>query len=318
MTTDKQVYQAIADEMAAQRIDGALWAQAIALAEGDPDRTRATYIRLRYAELKPPVQSMSAMPQAQAEGNLRQMRMELKRRLQAQRRNSLYATLGIEPDASDADIAQAIAQLDAGAMSASAEYRYARTILGDVEAREQYDRQLLDGLNGSSTARMPAHAPPQSRWDLGNVPAIVGLFSLALLAYGALDYFKAKDGNEVQQSAIEVQRDAVGVQREAVQSAADAQRQRLQAENEMRQRSMALTEEAQRRQMDYQAQQQERMRLDQERYRQQEQERVRAQQQQAENYKAQRQRQYWACINQQLDVRGVETTDAYSRCAMYR
>ncbi len=336
--SDKAIYQAIADELKTNNVDPALWTQAIAQAAGEQDKIQATYIRLRFADLKQAAsRQKTPAPSLNSAGTdltvqdsrLIPLRAELKKMLAAQGKTSLYAVLGLQPDASSSLIAAAAADMESsgqvGSVISDAEFRYARETLSDPVAREQYDRKLLASLayGGGAQVQTYSYEPADSSswWTSSKATFPVVVMAIALAGYLGLGFFKERGHHEIQKATVDVQKDAVGVQRDAVQSAADIERQRVQSENEMRQRQMDMAAEAQRRQMDYQLQaqqaQREAQREAQERQRQAEKDRQKMQQEQQDNLKAQRERQYWACMNQQLDMRGVSTYDASARCAMY-
>ncbi len=332
--SDKAIYQVIAEELKTNNVDPALWTQAIALAAGDSGKVQAEYIRLRFADLK-----KAAAPQAAPaaghnkaatdmnvqDSRLASLRTELKKKLAAQGKTSLYATLGLQPDASSSLVAAAIADFEssgqAGTANTEAEFRYAKATLGDPDAREQYDRKLLNSLTYGGGVQVQSYAyetaDNDSWWSSGKTTFTVIVLAIALFGYLGLDYLRERGHHEIQKAAVDVQKDAVGVQRDAVQSAADIERQRVQAENEMRRRQIEMAADAQRRQIDYQQQAQQAQRDAQERQRQAEQERLKIQREQQENQKAQRERQYWACMNQQLSMKDVSSFDASARCSMY-
>lgn len=333
MTADKEIYRLIADEMTAQKMDAALWIQATALAEGDPGKREAAYIRLRFDDLKKSLPSPSLGNEKSAEASsspddgMLRMRSELNNKIRMHGKPSLYSTLALQPDANDMAVAEAIAELEAGGLNGSAastaEFKYAKTILGNPEMRKQYDRKLMKEIlsyeNGAvRTYAHEAKGDDAAWWSARNTSAVIGILFVALLGYWVLDYFRVANGHEIQKSEVAVQNDAVEVQRAAVQSAVEIEQQRIRAENETRQRSMAMSEESQRRAMDYQLQSQERMRMEQENRNALTREREKQQQQQTENFKAQREKQFWSCINQQLDYRDMTTSEAYARCGMYR
>lgn len=339
---DKVFYQIIADELAAKKMDAVLWTKAIAIADGDSDKTQAAYIRLRFLDLKHSALSQTASPLGINSSRTKpepldsgpsRMRSELTKKLHAQRKSSLYSILGLQPDASDAVVAAAIADFESrdqvGSSLSMAEFKYAKETLGNSVLREQYDRTLLNSMLNDGNGQVSSYTcetadNESSWWESSKTSAIIGVLFLALFGYLALGFFKARSGHEIQKEVIGVQRDTVGiqrdvvdVQRDAVQSASDINKLKIQADIDMRQRSLGIAEEAQRRQMDNQAQFQERQRQEQERRNAMEQERQKLQQQQAENLKVQREKQYWACINQQLSLRNATNSDAYARCAMY-
>ena len=328
--SDKAIYQVIADELKTNNVDPALWTQAIAQAGGEQDKIQATYIRLRFADLKKAASPQTASASGLNAGpdltvqdsRLIPVRAELKKMLATQGKTSLYAALGLQPDASSSLVTAAIADFESsgqvGTTISEAEFRYAKETLGDPTAREQYDRKLLNGLayGGGGQVLSYTYEPVgnDSWWASGKATFVVVVLAMTVVGYLALGFFRERGHHEIQKATVEVQKDAVGVQRDAVQSAADIERQRVQSENEMRQRQIDLATEAQRRQMDYQLQAQ---RDAQDRQRQAEKDRQKMQQEQQENLKAQRERQYWACMNQQLDMKGATSYDASARCAMY-
>lgn len=332
---DKDIYQAIAIEIDTKKVDAALWAQATAIGMGDSGKTQSAYIRLRFEELKsaasPPSVAFSR-PVTSSEDITSQddvalkTRVELKKKLYVQRKSSLYATLGLQPDASDTVVAAAISDLEAnhlaGAISA-AELKYAKTILGDPESRKQYDQKLMQDMRSLESVRIRTYAYDEAEkdtplWSARNTSIVIGVLSLAIFGYWGVDFFRATSDHEVKKASVDVQRDAVGYQHEEVLSSVEIEKQRIQTESELRLRAMALEEEKQRRQMDYQAQAQDRIRAEQEKRDAMEQQRTVLAQQQTENRNTQRERQYWTCINQQMSNSRISTSDAYARCAMYR
>jgi hypothetical protein len=50
--SEKQIYEAVAAEIAARRIKPGLWARAYAETDGDESKSRARYIRYRYEEIR--------------------------------------------------------------------------------------------------------------------------------------------------------------------------------------------------------------------------------------------------------------------------
>ncbi len=331
MASDKELYQKIADEIAARNVDAALWAQAMGIADGDEAKTQAAYVRLRFADLKkstvqPHAAGYVSGAGARSTGNdISAVRAELRRRLQALNKMSLYSTLGVQPDASDEVIAAAIADLDSRDMAglSAAEGKYARQTLGDPVLREQYDRKLLADVQSSLGGPARSHsyeyaAENKVGWSSGKTSFAITVLAIVIMGYLALDFYRARNDHDIQKAAVSVnseavgvQKDAVGVQREAVQSTTSLEQERLQNETALRQRSLDITEEQQRRQLELQAAAQERMRQEQDA-------RLKLQQQQQEDMQRQREQQYWNCMNQQLDMRGVTSYDASARCGRYR
>ncbi len=333
---DKDIYKVIADELATKKADPALWTQAIAMAEGDADKTQAAYIRLRFADLRKAAAAPAAaaqdasrppaIPNA-ADARLSRMRSELERRLRTQGKPSLYSTLSLHADASDAVVSSAIADVEARAEAGTgvtpAEFKYAKETLGDPALREQYDRNLLESLLGDepSQVRPLAYEPAgndHSWWESRKTSVIIGVLSITLLGYLGLGFFKARGGHEIQKEALDVQRSLVTTVQQQTQSAMELKSQAVQAEIDQRNRSLSLIEERQRQEADMRVriaeQQIDQQRREQERR----DEMLKMQQQQAENVRIQREKQYWACMNQQLGLRDVSSYDASARCSMYR
>ena len=120
--SDKVFYQVIADELKSKTMDRALWTQAFATAEGNPDKTEAVYIRLRFQDLKKSsllpvtlaaVDSRSTQFEIKPpDSELLQLRARLAKKLLSQGKHSLYSSLSLHPDASDAVVATAIADFE--------------------------------------------------------------------------------------------------------------------------------------------------------------------------------------------------------------
>jgi hypothetical protein len=218
--SDKEYYQIIADEMAAKKVDAALWTKAIALAEGDEEKTRAAYIRLRLADLRD-ADALSNTGRAPAAVEIRpvdglsQLRFELAQKLQAKERSSLYRTLDLPADASDAAVAKAITDREAQGEGGSAEFRYAKNTLGRPDLREQYDRNLHSALLSEESGQIRYHAdsgyaePESSWWESRKTSVIIAVLSVTLLGYLGLGYFKERGSHEIQKAVVDVQRNAV-------------------------------------------------------------------------------------------------------------
>jgi hypothetical protein len=98
---------------------------------------------------------------------------------------------------------------------------------------------------------------------------------------------------------------------------------KAQADIDFKNQALRIADERQRREMDLSANATERLleqqRLEQERRDQANQQRMKLQQDQAENQRISREKQYYACLNQQLlSQRDVTNADASARCSMYR
>ena len=141
MNTSK-VLKKIADEIGTGRQDLEVWTWALAEAGGDSEKAAAHYVQRRMAALA------AKEPEPDSpEAKLVRLRAEIRRQLALQNRKSLYSVLGVPADAGDMEVARTIAlRVDAGA-SLDAETRYAVEILGNPQAREQFDRNLLGQLS---------------------------------------------------------------------------------------------------------------------------------------------------------------------------
>jgi hypothetical protein len=319
--------------LTAKKMDSALWTQAIAIAEGDAGKTQAAYIRLRLIDLKKSASSPTISPleienpkseSKPPEGGLAGVRSELSKKLQALGKTSLYTTLSLHPDASDAVVASAIEDFESrtriGSVATTAEFKYAKETLGNPKSREQYDRKLLASILNSGTAQLRSYAyepldSEYSWWESRKTSVILGVFSLFLFGYLGLGFFKERGGFEVQNSAIEMQRDAV-------HTIADIDQQKTQAAIDMNNRNMEYRNRAAEQMQQQQYMQQSRiqdmqnMQIERQRLQQEQAEKIKAQrEQQAESMQAQREQRYWACMNQQLSLPKATSADAYARCA---
>lgn len=329
--SDKVFYQIIADELKFKTMDAALWTQAIATAEGNPDKTEAAYIRLRFIDLKKSSLAQGAVdakkPQPEIKAptvELSQLRSALAKKLYSQGKLSLYSTLSLQPDASDEVVATAIADLESrgqlGAGVSDAEFRYAKNTLGDPALREQYDRKLLDSVSNNvpKMTRSSALGNDHAAEDSSRMSIIVTIVVVALGGYFSLGYYREHNNHELQKESLDTLRDVANSTIDSTQADIDIRNQSLRLSEE-RQRQ---EEERQNRAMDIRASATDKMieqqRIEQERRAQAEQQRLKLQQEQAENLRVSREKQYYACLNQQLlSQRGVTNSDAYARCAMY-
>lgn len=331
--SDETFYRVIADELESNNMDKVLWTQAFANAEGDPDKTKANYIRLRYLALKKSAPSVSPLltQGSQRElppviGGLARLRAELSEKLRIQGKSSLYTTLNLTPSADDSVVSSALAAFDSkiqnGSITASAEFKYAKETLGNPALREQYDRKLMEALieGGRAQVVQPSYEPAtyeyeggfMSWWGSGKTTVIMGVLSVALLGYLALGFIKARGAHEVQKDAMSVQHEAVGVVGEIESSRVMNEKLRIEAEANLRNRSLSIQEmnaDRQRQEMENRLYMQ---RQEQERRSVLEQERLKVQQQQNEDRRAQRERQYYACMNTQLN--NVYQSEAENRC----
>lgn len=328
MISDKELYQVIADELKSKTMDAALWTQATAAGEGTPDKTEVAYIRLRFQDLKrsallqTPAVSRNSTPQMmQASNELALLRTALAKKLQAQGRTSLYSTLALLPDASDEIVATAITDFEArhqgGQTALSAEFKYARGTLGDPALREQYDRKLFASLSNDMQTASRSYANDSvnggySAMESSRMPLIIGVLFIGVVGYLGLDYYKEKNKHDIQQKAVETVREISQSTVDTTQAEIDLRTQAMHLEDERRQQELDLRSNATNRFLEQQ-------RLDQERRMQAEQQRLAAQQAQADSMRVSREKQYYACMNQQLlSQRDATSADAYARCSAYR
>lgn len=324
MSADKELYNIIADEMSTKTMDPALWTQALAIAEGNPNKAQAAYIKLRFVELRraaasqPAAQAAAASPK---DSELAQLRTELARRLLAEGKSSFYQTLGVPPEASDASIASAIELLGTQERGLAPEFRYAKETLGNPQARENYDRTMLSNLRlgrtvtYSSASNYDRGSFDSSWWNTTKTSVIIGILAIAVVGYLGLGFFKEKGGQRIQEQTL-------GVQREAIQSTTNLEQVNstriLDAAQDAREREAQMRD----RQLDNQRLEQERRYdLEQQRMELQRQQMASQQQQrqeQAERSREQREKQYWACVNSQISVYQPSGSSAMARCASLR
>lgn len=331
--SDKVFYQVIADELKSKNMDTALWTQAFATAEGNPDKTEAAYIRLRFLDLKKSSSSalrLAAVGTRSAEfeikpvnSELLQLRTRLAKKLLSLGRHSLYSTLGLYPDASDAVVATAIADFESRNQEGvvSSEFKYAKSTLGNPGLREQYDRKLWDSVSNDVQRTTYGYAvetrdSEYSWWGSRKISVIITVMSAVLFGYLGLNYYRERNNHELQKESIDTQRDTVN-------STTDAAQMKAQADIDFRNQVLRIADERQRREMDLRTNATDRLleqqRLEQEKREQANQQRLKLQQDQAENQRISREKQYYACLNQQLlSQRDVTSADASARCSMYR
>lgn len=330
---DSDLYQIIADEMAAKQIDKALWTQAIEISEGNPDKTQATYIRLRFAALKKSAVQMinSAAPKnvqmvTNSQSNdLLELRSKLTSSFSAKQQTSLYTILGLYPNATDELIGSAIADYEAKIQNGSevnlSAFKYTKDTLCNPKLREQYDRKLFENLQADEQVLMSMHksgSRNDSIWDSSKTSVIIGVLSVTLIGYLGLGFFQAHGGQQVSHQLVDVQRESKQLDTGIDQQKIEIEEERAQADIDLKQKALSIAEERQRSDMEY------RDRMQQQMQEQREQElqrradldatRLKQQQQQTENMKLAREKNYWACMNQQLYKANASATDATSRC----
>lgn len=246
-----------------------------------------------------------------------------------QGKTSLYTTINLTPGADDAVVASAIAdyesKVQSGSLVASAEFKYAKDTLSNPVLREQYDRKLMANLTeaGRAQIRSSTYEPVtyedegvfMSWWGSRKTSVIVSVLSLGFFGYLALGFTKERGTHEVQKDAISVQHEAVAVVADVENSRVMNEKLRIEAEAALRNRALSIQEQNADRQRQEMENRLNMQRQEQERRAALEQQRQKVQQEQNEERRAQKERQYWACMNQQLNH--VFPTEAERRCAGY-
>ena len=234
-------YRKIAEEIDSGQQDPALWAWALAGSGGDTEKTKALYIRRRFACL-----TAETQPSANT-SELDRLRGELRRQLALQRKQSLYSVLGVPADASDGAIAEAIDRLAASGVPLDAETRYAADALGDSAAREQYDRRLTEQLSYRKAASvMPLGAEqPEITSFMNNTLKVVAAVALVLgIGYLGLGYSKDKTEREIRMKETELRKAEVQRAAEIADRVVDNQKAAIDASTAAQERSAEARERA--------------------------------------------------------------------------
>lgn len=359
---DEKFYSAIADELEHKKTDRALWTRALAEAGGDVDKTTALYIRLRLAQLKKaeagsntlalePVtgdnsNSHSAPPPSNA---LLRLRSDLSKMLRESGKSSFYTVLDLTPEATDAEVADAIASYEArvasGAAFATPEFKYAKESLGHARSRETYDRRIFSSAAtaGGPSSRYPGRGQELSSggepvlmqlWESRKASVIVGAVCLCIVGYMLLGFYKEREASAMRKKEIDAQ--ILQTQKNAENDAIRAEAEKAMASGmvthtgtaidrstQIGNRSLEIQREAESRRR-FESEQQaiantqrlEMQREAQERQLAMQEQRTRENKRQMDDRRAEREKRYWACMNTALD-RNSETT-ANARCAGYR
>lgn len=374
--SDKDIYAAINAELDKQQTDPALWTQAQAEAKGNAEITRAVYIRLRFAELKAqqrqvavgtgsglslalePVEAPApeTAPEPPASADMQMLRNRLKRELAATGKFSLYQTLGLTPDASQAAVDARIAELDqqeaAGDFHPGPEYRLAKETLGNREAREAYDYRLLESLDPAAVpALAPQRLPPAGvtttqpalqrfeplsatieDTDLRRAHLIITVLALLSVVYLVLGFMRERNDylTQVQAQAAQQRAHELAIEQERVRNARLRDEQNARLADKIIDKSAAYGErrndlledesEARRQQMEYRAEmERQRLQMEQERQQQRadmEREDMENLEQAREEQRAEQEKRYWACMNKELTR--TYSAEASERCAYLR
>lgn len=227
-----EVFRIIAKEIESGSLDPATWTRAFGESDGDKDKAKALYIRLRHAELTCSIplptelvaniqstgrkEAASAPP---ANSELDRIRQTLQKQLVLTGKSSFYANLGLTPKASDSDIAEIVAitksKQSMGEVIPS-EVKYAIETLGDQARRETYDRKLLEILSqpiraqaeGMISESAGSDSTFLSWWGTSKVSTLIAISSLLLFGVLALGFFKAKANKDIATGVVVNQREA--------------------------------------------------------------------------------------------------------------
>lgn len=328
---DKALYQAIANEMAANQLEPALWTQAYSEAGGNTEKAQAIYIRLRHRDLSGSEARDPADP-------LAALRADLAQALARSSRETLYRRLGVAPDASAGTLAAAIAEIRARPAAPDAEIRYAIEILGNAEARAAYDRSLAAELGfGDAPPRVEQVAAAEDSgsvflrwWSTRRVGIVVAAAVVALLAavlqpfqqtatvrehlraQAMLERERLQQGEQVRE--MQRERLRLAEQRRAAQDAREIER-----EQRRQQEQFSIQVQAEQRRQEN-ARRAEQRRLEQDQRQQQYAQQARAREERREaraaETRAAREARYWSCFNDAMD-RG-DSAYAEARCGQLR
>lgn len=336
--SDEAHYKTIAAELTANRPDPALWTQAFAETFGESDKTKALYIRLRLNSLKKSA-AIAAEQTLPPNGNgteaspnpaLVLLRAALAKTLSERGASSFYSTLDLTPEADDASVARAIADLEsrmaADAATPSPEFRYAKETLGNAKSREAYDRRLAEKFSNArlvDTGGMITASNESTSdsvlvewWNSSRTGVFVGAIVIAVVGYVLLGFYR-------ESGSLAIKKETVDVIRDASQAKAANDRMAIDQAAELRNRAAELAErEANRRQQEADRREFERTRqLDIQREREErraeaEAERLKLAAQRDEERRVAKERKYWACMNQALNK--MHSWDAETRCGGLR
>jgi len=351
-TNDDDLYKSIADELSLNTMDRALWTKAFAESGGDSDKAKARYILLRFSVLKKQVSSSPIKPPPEiiSSDELGELRRKLQAKLAINKRATLYGSLGLLPNCSDADIATkahgiATEALETGG-TLPAETKYAIDILSEPYSREQYDRKLWDDIGVTRTRALPSNNSETRNeakvigtflewWESKKVSVIIGVTSVALLGYMSKGFFEVKSSSEVQKEMVKVQREAVKTTEKIEMGRVDNQRAEIEERSaithkaidrsaELRNRSLAIQETAEQRrrtELEYranaEAERQELRRKEQEQRLQLQREAAIRRDEINENRRVLGEQRYWSCMRLELE-KGYTNASANSTCLRYK
>jgi hypothetical protein len=281
--SDKNFYSLIADELENDNTDRALWTRALGESGGDPDKTKACYVRLRLAELK---EAESAAGQhahratavggdaSVADNGLMSLRGKLAEALDTSKISSFYSVLGLTPQATDAAVAAAIstmeARIDSGTASSTPEFKYAKETLGNARARETYDRRLFERFTNSVSPEQGIFSNNHDQraasanalltiWETRKTSVIVGVLALVVIGYMVLGFYKEREASAARKKALDVQilqtnkaaeiaATRAETERTLVEGALQGDEQRIRAQEQVANRVVSIQESAESRQ----------------------------------------------------------------------
>ena len=181
------------------------------------------------------------------DGDLHDLRVELRRQLALQRKSSLYTVLGLAADCTDAAIGEAVARAAASGAQPDAEMRYALEVLGRPESREAFDRQLMDQLRKPKPAPVVIQpALPQEGRSPWLVPVTLGIFGLLLLGMVWLGLNHIRENADREMKLLEAQARAEESKRraEAIPKTSELMRQAVEASATTQQRELDAQDKA--------------------------------------------------------------------------
>lgn len=332
----------VAEELGTNTQDKGLWEKAQAYCKGDVEQAKALYARMRLLDLQeaassPPSPTARPATATPPSDELRQVRQQLASGLATANKSSLYNALALSPTCDDAEVATRVAliagQAKLSGTPVSAERKYAMDIIGNPAARARYDKTLLRDISGAAVQTDWSSSPgggfsePWSTsgstfsdwWASRKVTAIITASILVAAGYLYANHRTTSNSKEAINNVKEIE-----VRRLDNEKYALEQRARFADESvELRSRALALQEErekAAQAQLERQAYlQAQRMEME----RQREEGRARAQQEAREREarideqrRIERERKYWACMNNALNQYRYDK--ANSNCAMYK
>lgn len=363
---DEKFYSAIADELEHKKTDRALWTRALAEAGGDVDKTTALYIRLRLVQLKRAEAGASTLALEPVPGDepnnnrgghntqppssaLMRLRSDLSKMLRESGKSSFYTVLGLTPEATDAEVVDAIASYEArvasGGAFATPEFKYAKESLGNARSRETYDRRLFSSTAtaGGPSSRYPGREQELSSdaepvllqlWESRKATMIIGAVSLCIVGYMVLGFYKEREASVVRKKEIEAQ--ILQAQKNAENDAIRAEAEKTRATGSVHNTTNVIDRSAQmgNRALDMQLEAENRRRIEseqraianaqrlemqreaQDRQLAMQEQRTRDAKRQMDERRAEREQRYWACMNTALDR--ISESAANARCAAYR